>query len=37
MRFIHTLALAALCLTGLALAAPAQAGSEGGLPEDCTG
>jgi hypothetical protein len=37
MRFIHTLALAALCLTGLAFAAPAQAGAEGGLPEDCTG
>lgn len=37
MRFIHTLALAAFCLTGLPLAAPAQGGSEGGLPEDCTG
>lgn len=37
MRFIHTLALAALCLTGLSLATPAHAGSEGGLPEDCTG
>jgi hypothetical protein len=37
MRFIHTLALAALCLPGLCLAAPAQAGSEGGLPDDCTG
>jgi hypothetical protein len=32
MRFIHTLALAALCLTGLSLVAPAQAASE-----DCTG
>lgn len=32
MRFIHTLALAALCLTGLSLAAPAQAASG-----DCTG
>ena len=37
MRFIHTLALAALCLTGLSLVTPAHAGSEGGLPEDCTG
>jgi len=37
MRFIHMLALAVLCLTGLSLVTPAHAGSEGGFPGDCTG